>query len=126
MNFEDPARECFEHVLFQDAHEAGQDDEFYFGFAQYPHKLSFAIRFQSGAKMTGWKVSIRNGEFARDLQNGRVEYVRDDDAGASMQLPRTNAFEYGATVGAFTRAKNAKPERIHSRLRNLSIKPEVE
>ena len=47
------------------------------GVAQHSHKFCLGLRLQPRPELSRRKIGVRNGKLARDIENRRVDHIRD-------------------------------------------------
>ena len=86
MNVYDSSRESLQHWRFENAHKPGENDQLHIGLAQHPHQLLLNPRLQSSLEMPGWQKRVRHRKLPGNVQDGRVENVRDNYPNVSLQF----------------------------------------
>ncbi len=114
MNVNDAARKRREHRLFQDAHEAGENDQLHFSFPEQPHQFHFHIGLEPRPKFSRWKINIWNPKFARDIENSGLENIGDNEAGFRRQFAGTDVLKNRAAITSLARSKDSQPQLLHA------------
>ena len=104
----------FQHGSFQNAHVTGERDQFDPAILQHPNELSLRVWLKPCLKMTRRKIRIRDGELARNVEDRRVQNVRDHDTGFRGKTAIANLFQDGSTITAFAGTENPEREPIHA------------
>ena len=75
--FDDLTRERGQHRFLQHPHKSGENDNLGSRISQHLDQLFFDDRFEAVAKVTGRQISVGYAELPRDLQDRRLQHIRN-------------------------------------------------
>ena len=126
MNVDNATRERFQHWRFQYSHKAGEDDQFHTRLLQYFHKFGFDAGLEPSPELSGRQVSVGHAKFPGDIENRRVDYVRNDNARVGRQRSIADLLQNDPAIRTRARTENSDADSFHFGRHNSARSRDVE